>query len=322
MIRLSYKCIGTLFLTLIFSSQIWAKSMCNKLKLKSCPWGSYSKGSGGSVPTQSGAFNFNPSSIPTDKGLGLEILNYNGDQDFAIVTGTGRIGAAISPSNYEDSFFGNMSFETSQSYLERKRAGKKYTSNKYSFATAFVLYDNKKKQSKTAKLNLGLIAKYNEETSKFNWGLGTSIELSVFTFGISKYKDDYYIYDDAFLPAYEYFERYHVDTYTVGVKLPHFIADVTYLYNVFDYYGTSYTDSIILVTGTFFWKAWMFTYGTRKEDSYRPKYNFETKLLETESIKRDTFVGIQYSINKHFIAGLYSNYYLNRGYTLGLTGFF
>jgi len=171
--------------------------MCKKLGLKNCPrTGAYSRGSGGSIPSQSGGFNFNPSSIPTDRGLGIEILNYNGDQDFAIVTGTGRIGAAISPSNYEDSFFGNMSFETDTRYLSRKKAGKKFTSNKYSFATAFNLLDNKKRGMKNFKLNLGIITKYNEDTSKFNWGLGSSIELGYLTFGASKYKDDYYIYDD------------------------------------------------------------------------------------------------------------------------------
>ena len=307
---------------LLTPSLVLAESICQKLKLKDCPWASYSKGSGASMPSQSGGFNFNPSSIPTERGLGIEILNYNGDKDFALVTGTGRIGAAISPSNYEDSFFGNMSFESSTQYLERKKAGKKYTSNKYAFATAVNLFKNKKSGIKNLKLNLGFIAKYNADTSKFNWGLGSSLELGYFTVGASKYKDDYYIKDTTITPAYEYFERYNVETFTVGIKLPHIIADFTYLNDVFNYYGQRYDNTISLLTTTVFWKKWMFTYGHRKEVSFRPYYNFDTELLETRDIKYESFLGVQYSINKHFIAGLYNNYYLNRGLTLGLTGFF
>ncbi len=312
-----------ILLFLLFGpSQVLAESICQKLKLKDCPWASYSKSSSASMPSQSSGFNFNPSSIPTERGLGIEILNYNGDQDFALVTGTGRIGAAISPSNYEDSFFGNMSFETQADYLERKKAGKKFTSNKYAFATAVNIFKNKKRGMKNLKLNLGLIAKYNSDTSKFNWGMGSSIELGYFTIGASKYKDDYYIEDNTITPKYEYFERYNVETFTVGIKLPHIIADYTYLNDVFDYYGTRYDNTISLLTATVFYKKWMFTYGHRKEVSFRPKYNFDTQTLEDEEIKYETFLGVQYTINKHFIAGLYNNYYLNRGLTLGLTGFF
>lgn len=289
---------GLIFILAVFiPPEAWSRNtICNKLKLKNCPWGSYSKSSQASHPTQSGGFNFNPSSIPTDKGIGVEVLNYNGDQDYALVTGTGRIGAAISPSNYEDSFFGNMSFEADDAYLGRKRAGKKYTSEKYSFATAVNLYDNKKKRAKTFRANAGLIAKYNNETSKFNWGAGLALEISLFSIGISRYKDDYLIIEDAtvdnlFIQNYQNFERYEVETFTFGIKLPHVVADYTYLLNKFDYFGIQKKDTITLVTMTVFWRSWMFTLGTRKEVSFRPFYNFKTELLETKDEKHESFFG-------------------------------
>lgn len=105
---------------------------------------------------------------------------------------------------------------------------------------------------KNLKLSLGLIAKYNADNSKFNWGLGSSLELGYFTVGASKYKDDYYIKDETVTPAYEYFERYNVETFTVGIKLPHIIADFTYLNDVFNYYGQRYDNTISLLTTTVF----------------------------------------------------------------------
>jgi hypothetical protein len=305
---------------IFFTCDAW--SFCEVLNVIDCRKFGISKSSGGSQPSSSGGFSFNPSSIPTDKGIGLEVLSYYGDQDFAIVSGTGRVGAAISASSYEDSFFGNMSYESAAKYLERKKAGKKFVNNKYNLATAIKLYDNKKKKLKAFNFNLGVIGKFNDDTDHFNWGAGLSLNVSVLSFGVTRYKDDYQYLDDNYTPEIKFFERYTVDTYTVGVKLPHLIVDYTYLTNEFDYYGTLYVDKIYLLSGTLFYKKWMFTYGHRKETSYRPEYDYSEKDLDTEQDKYETFMGIQYNAHKYITIGLYSNYYLNRAYTVSPTAFF
>lgn len=253
--------------------------------------------------------------------MGLEVLNYSGEQDFAIVTGTGRIGAAISPSSYEDSFFGNMSYESSSNYLQRKLDGKKYKSNKMSFGSSFKLFDNKKKKMKTLRANLGVIAKYNKDSKIFNYGAGASLEISLLSLGYTRYKDDYFIKADPLTLTPDQSQRYVVDTFTFGIKLPHLVADYTYLVNKFDFYGSEFKDKITLITATLFYKKFMFTYGHRKEESFRPRVNFDTKSLEYIEDKYDVFLGVQYSLNRHFILGAYYNYYLNYGYTIGLTGF-
>ena len=302
--------------TLIYPILGQSKStMCELLKLDPCPTSSsYRKSSSASLPTSSGGFNFNPSSIPTDKGFGLEILNFDGEQDIAIVTGTGRIGAAISPSSYEDSFFGNISYESYQKYLTRKQLGGKYKSNKMSFATAINIFNNKKSLLKSFSSNIGLIAKYNKDSKKFNWGAGLNLNISILSFGVTKYKDDYFIAADPIDFTSEDHQTYSVDTITIGVKLPHIVADYTYLRNKFEIFGFTSEDSISLLTATLFWKSFMFTYGNRKEVSVRPLYNFDTEAFEFAAEKNEMFLGVQYAINKHFILGLYNNYYLNRGY--------
>lgn len=299
-----------------------AWSFCEALNVIDCRKFGLSKSSGGSQPSSSSGFSFNPSSIPTDKGIGFEILSYNGDQDFALVSGTGKVGAAISASSYEDSFFGNMSYESNNNYFKRKKEGEKFLNNKYNLAAAVKLYDNKKKKLKKLSFNLGVIAKYNGDTENFNWGAGLSVNFSVLSFGITRYKDDYFIEDDTVYNGYTDFHRYVVDTYSFGIKLPHFVVDYTHLINTFDILGTLYEDKIYLMSGTLFYKKWMFTYGHRKEVSSRAKYDFNKEALEIKQDKQDGFLGIQYNLSRYFIIGAYNNYYLNRGYTLSLTTFF
>jgi hypothetical protein len=76
-------------------------------------------GSSPAYPSKSSSISLNPSSVPVEKGLGIEMIEYGRGAEFSLIRGTGRIGAAISPSNNEQTFFGPPSFELDLDYFNR-----------------------------------------------------------------------------------------------------------------------------------------------------------------------------------------------------------
>src|SRR5690349_20682479 len=95
-------------------------------------------------PSTSSSVSLNPAAVPTKKSLGLEVIYFKPSPDFALVTGTGRVGAALSPTSSEESFFGNPGFELPADYLQRHIEKKKFESKKIALATAVRLAGNKK----------------------------------------------------------------------------------------------------------------------------------------------------------------------------------
>ena len=75
-----------------------------------------------------------------------------------LVKGIGRVGAALSPSSIEDSFFGAPEVELPEDIVSRKQTQSKYSSQKLVLAFAFKLYD---KRSDTSHIitDLGLMGR-------------------------------------------------------------------------------------------------------------------------------------------------------------------
>ncbi|OFZ17280.1 MAG: hypothetical protein A2X86_02175 [Bdellovibrionales bacterium GWA2_49_15] len=295
--------------------------LCEQLKLEICSKRNYSRRSNASMPTEQSAFRMNPSAIPTEKGVGIETIIDDGDYNFGLVTGTGKVGAAVGPNSVDDSFFGNMAIEADDEYRTRMLAGKKYKSQKTVLAGAVNLYGGGANR-KPVKVNLGLAGRYNKYTKHFKSGVGGAVELGIFSIGYSKYKDEYYYVSPypTLIPNTTY--PYEATVVTFGMKVPYFAIDYSTVKNKLNVTATTDLQTTIkLLSTTFFWRNWMFTWASRTEDSYRPEYDFKTQQFTYVREKNQSFLGLQYSFKNKLILGVFHNYYLLQDYSLGLTWF-
>lgn len=274
-------------------------------------------GSSSGNSSTGGKVKINPSAVPIDDGFGLEAIFFKSDVDLGIVRGNGRIGAAISPANSEETFFGSPGFAAPEDTLTRKMAAKKYPSQKVTLATAFSLGEKKGAEFSSYSLRAGFMAKYNRLTHNATPGFGLSGALGPITFGGSVYNDetqlDYEVYGIPLKPTIQY----QVRTYNLGLFLSSLVLDYSNLR-----VATPDVSSVNLFTANFSIAKMIITASKRIEDSSRPNYNYETKTLEVKRIKEEHFGGIQYSYSKTFMLGVLYNYYLLHEYSATATFFF
>lgn len=290
---------------------------CVIAKLKICDnKGLGGKSIGASNPTSSSSFS-SPSALASAKGLGLEGILWDG-LDISLITGNGQIGAGISSSNSDDTFFGNTAKELESDYETRVASGLvtgngKYDLKKYTFATALTLYKTKKK---LFTVNLGLLAKYIEETSNIHFGVGASFSLGPLNVGITRFKDEGIAQDLDSLGTRDA-TSFYVNTINAGVNLHFLNLDYTFFDN-----QLGHNNQAHIFSGGIFIKKFIFSYGRRLEISSRRKYDFTNNIfLEQERVWR-SFTGLQYQISKKWMMGALVNYYLNQELSLVLTGFF
>lgn len=290
--------------------------MCDQLR-KFC---GYARGGGASAtgaPLRGSKVRINPAAVPTEKGYGIESIIYDG-ADFSLVKGFGRVGAGISPSNSEETFFGPPSIESENEYVYRKYEEKKYPSQKYSAATALRLWDNKKSGIKKMEINIGILGRYNKLTKKLMGGGGVNGSMGPITFGASRYADQTRNQDDPFYPVATYTTNYHVNSLSIGLFLNSLALDYSILRMMADSESTT-----TLVTGSLLLKKVILTYSRRKEHSDRPVYRRDLNLVDyTIKDKYEDFVGFQVNVGKYLLVGAFYNYYLLREYSLGATLFF
>lgn len=277
---------------------------------------SWSRSSSGNSST-GGKVKINPSAVPVEKGFGIETIFFSSEADFGIVRGNGRIGAALSPSNSEETFFGPPGFALPEDTLTRKKAAEKYPSQKVTLATAFNVAENKGSLFSSYTLRAGLMAKYNRFTQTASPGIGASGTLGPLTFGGSVYDDEtqltYETYGNPLKPVI----RYQVRTYNVGLFLSSLVLDYSNLR-----VATPDVSSVNLFTASLFIKKIILTGSKRIEDSSRPYYNPATQLLEVKKIKEEVFGGLQYSFSNTFMLGFLYNYYLLHEYSATATFLF
>jgi len=270
-------------------------------------------------PSTGNSIRLNPAAVPTEKGFGFEVLYYD-DADLSIVQGLGRAGAALSPANSEETFFGPPSIEESDDYLKRKIENRKYESQTYTLATALRIYKNKKSGLSKFDLNLGLMGKYNKHTAKISPGSGVTGSWGPVQFGYSYYIDETQLSLELEKNARPEATRYNVQSYNIGVFLASIILSYSNLQmNLVN--GHQYaTDSIWM--GSLFYRRTIFSLAWRSENSQRQWYNSELKTLEDRLTKNDYFVGLQFKATKNLMIGAFYNYYLLREGSLSATLFF
>lgn len=270
-------------------------------------------------PTANSSININPSAVPTADTVGIEAILYKGLFDFALIKGLGRVGAAISPSNNEETFFGPPGYELEEDYFERKLAQKKLPSQKVVLATAFNVYSNKKNNLKKIEFNLGVLGKYNKISYKVTPGAGLSAIVGPLTLGYSAYADGF-IADKALYDFDNSNEtNYKVETYSVGIFLDSLAVDYSEL-RIFPKGGLE--SKVSMLTGSLLLKQGIVTLAVRKEVSDRPAFDYDAKTLVSQKEKEDIFGGIQASASKNIMVGAFYNYYLLHEISLGVTAFF
>jgi hypothetical protein len=268
-------------------------------------------------PSNNSSININPSAVPIETGFGLETLYYNGQLDFGLVRGLGRVGAALSPSNNDETFFGPPGFEQPFEYYDRKEARQKYPQQKVSLAAAVNLYKNKKSNLSRFEVNLGGVVKYNRFTYGIRPGVGINTVAGPFTFGYSIAQDEVQLNYDKFGNPRTSTKQYVVASYSLGVSLSSLALD----YSVLSLQSDQPATVAVSTASLFVYRA-ILTLSSRLEQSERPYYNFASHQLETRYNKNDLFFGLQYSFTNSFMVGAFYNYYLLREVSAGLTLFF
>ncbi len=283
-------------------------------------WDSDYRPSSPAYPSSSSSIRLNPSAVPLDDRFGIETIGYKSEWDVGLVKGNGRIGAAISPTSGEETFFGPPAFEFPSDYLERKSEKRKFKSQKVNLATAFSIYNNKKSDLKRLQLNLGLIGKYNRLSGEVLPGAGLSAIAGPFTLGYARGVDKHVIDGEPYGvdSGIELFP-YDTETYAVGLFLTSVAIDYSRQSIRFP---KDPPIEVTMLTASVFFKKWIFTLASRTENSTRPDYDETKKALVTRTFKKDVFGGVQFAATKYLLVGGYMNYYLLNELSLGITLFF
>jgi hypothetical protein len=282
-----------------------------------------SRGWNGSTsnPSTGSQVKINPSAVPTEAGFGIEGLFFKSEVDVSVVRGTGRVGAALSPSNSEETFFGPPGFEDQIKLYERKTLSEKYPNQKVTLAGAVSLVDHAGSGLRTFSLKLGVMGKYNKLLKNISPGAGLNGVLGPLTFGGSVYNDETQL-EDPLVPGGPNTTRigYQVQTYNVGVFLSSLILDYSHLQLKIP--DDPAISEVTLLTASLMVSKFILTVAKRTENSPRLSYNYQTKLLEDKLIKEETFGGVQYKMNKNLMFGGFYNYYLLREISVSATLFF
>ncbi|WP_413288043.1 hypothetical protein [Bdellovibrio sp. HCB337] len=309
--------LSVISLTLILSSEAMAGGCYNGIT--NCDWASAGgRGPAAESSSTGGKVKINPAAVPTEKGFGLETITYDVYTDVGLVRGNGRIGAAISPSNSEETFFGPPGFADPFELALRKYERKKYPSQKVTLATAFDIAQKKGSGLKSYSLKFGAMGRYNKLTKAALPGAGLTGTLGPISFGGSVYEDQTKADpDDVNMDGLSPVHSYQVRTYSVGLFLSSLVVDYSHMS-----LDTDDTYTVQLLTASLYWKKLILTAAKRIENSPNPAYNFETQMLEYTQIKEEVFGGLQYSVTKNLMLGALYNYYLLREYSISATLFF
>lgn len=270
-------------------------------------------------PSPGTQLKINPSAVPTDKGIGVEAIYHSVEADLALIRGNGRLGAALSPSNSEETFFGAPGFELYDDLLERKKNQTKYPNQKLTLASAFSIVDKKGSGLRNYSLKAGAMAKYNKLTEGITAGGGLNGSWGPLTAGYAYYKDE----TELTLgpgPDDKKIINYNVQTYNIGVYLTSLILNYSNMR--LETIDKDYLATIQLYTASLTLGKFILTAAKRTEDSPAPVYNYDTKDLEYKKIKEDYFGGVQYSLTKSFLLGALYNYYLLHEVSVSATLFF
>ncbi len=313
-------------------------TICEYLKLDNCNNSkrSLARSAGASLPSvNSAAFN-NPAAIALNRGLGIESIHYDGYAQLGLITGSGRVGAAISNFPNDGSFFGSTAIESENEYRKRLINGKKFEDNKLVLAGAVNVFGAKSKTG--LQMDLGLIYRRQTEVEKDYFGGGLIFSYAKFlSLGFSYYddvmysnlsgKEDTIVDEDGNESSIQYptsislitETNFSVQSYVAGLRFSKIALD--YIHFDLNSNDTDINEvTVDIYNLSYFYRKWILSYGRRFESSFKEVYEDEKFIDQKE--KSATFLGGQYATNNGLLLGLFWNYYLLYDLSLGLTYFF
>lgn len=308
---------GFIFLLLPLGASATQSDICDILNLPNCRGVTRQlrRNTFQTAPTTSTASNLNPANVSFDKGLGVEAMaQANNPVLFSLTSGTGKMGGALISGAMDNSFFGNRTPELDEDFRDRHVNDKQYKNKKYTFALGAKLLSQK-----NVGLDLGVLLKRHSEVKKINPGVGVSGRFWLIHFGASMYRDDMFInFEDTIneesgmrysdLEGKKSIdENFLVTTFTIGTRIKNFAFDMGTIKSKLDYYDQVETN-IVIYSGSFYYKDFLFNLAMRKESSGAPIY--EDGRVQEQKEKSETYYGIQYSLNRHIIFGVNYNYFL------------
>lgn len=303
---------------------------------------SLNRSAGASLPSVNSAAFTNPAAISLSRGVGVETIHYDGYAQVGLVTGTGRVGAAISNFPSDGTFFGNTAIEIPNKYRLRLLDGKRFEEDKFILATGFNVFGGKQKEG--LQMDVGLIYRRQTEKEKDYYGGGVTFTFNkIASVGFATYNDVYYddlrgkkIYqvdDNGNITTNVYYSNdiywfydveYKVTTVTGGLKFSKFAIDYIRFVTEFEDHSGNVDQFDIAEASiyniSYFYTTWIFSYGRRFEKSFKEIY--EDDIFREKLHKSDTFLGAQYATANGFLLGGFYNYYLLNEISLGLTYFF
>jgi hypothetical protein len=279
-----------------------------------------------SLPSAITAAFLNPATVSFDRGFGVEAIHHSRNPvAFSLASGTGRTGAALISPSLENSFFGNRVIEIDDEYFERVEEKQRYKSRKLNLAFGGKLINRKR-----FGVDGGIMLKRHEEIKRINPGAGLSFRLGPFHAGGSVYQDDFHLELKDYLNPYSglpyqiqfgsdtYEERFLVTSYTAGVGVKNLSFDIGVIRSQLKFYEE---DIVVKIYSTSYRRNnWLFSLAIRNETS--DAMAIENNQLVFKENKSETYLGAQYSLNRHIILGLHYNYFLLRETAISATLFY
>ena len=266
-------------------------------------------------PTKGDGIKVNPAVVPVENITGIETIYYRGAIDFALVKGLGRIGAALSPSNSDETFFGPPADEDPTEFYDRMLARDKYDGRKYTLAGAVNLYSKDGDGFRHINLNIGVLGRYIVTTQHVLPGAGLQAIVGPLYIGGAFSKDETQV--TPFPGTTHLTLNNRVTSISGGISLDSFLLD----YSTLSVSGDS-TAKATVITVTGFINRFILTLARREVVSLKPAFDFEKALLVVEDDKIEMFAGVQFRATPFLVLGAFYNYYLLHEASFGATVFF
>ncbi len=257
-------------------------------------------------PTKTDKIRVNPAAIPVEEITGIETIYYKGAFDFGLVKGLGRVGAAISPSNSDETFFGPPAAELPSDLVSRMDERSKYSSGKYTAGLAASLFSKG-----NTSLQIGGLLRYESFSKHVKPGFGLQAIVGPVYAGASYLQDEIRVTPDSFLNT-------ALTTYSFGLSLTSILLD----YSVIDVSGDFRAKASVATAALFlgrFILTGAYRLTTSDEKFY---YDFDNRALLATTSQSDLFGGVQFKTTRFLILGAFYNYYLLRELSIGATVFF
>jgi hypothetical protein len=262
-------------------------------------------------PTKSDSIKVNPAAVPVEEVTGIETIYYKGSFDVGLAKGLGRIGAAVSPSNSDETFFGAPALETPTDLIDRMDARSKYSSGKLTGAVAVSLFNQTGSSLGDVHIQAGILGRYEGFSHHIKPGLGIQGIVGPVYAGASYLEDEMSVVPQTCLDT-------TLSTYSLGLSLNSVLVDYSVLTVSGDFHATATVGTVAVFFGRFILT------GARRETKSEERffYDFATQGLANVTSQVDYFGGLQFKTTSFLILGAFYNYYLLHEMSLGATVFF